>query len=315
MNERDATDLLQRLAAGVREVPLPMDHLMAGGRTMQRRRRLRHVVAAVAVTGLALAGGAVVLQPDEGTVVLQPDEGVGQDSAPSSRGGEPAPSPTAATGSRLVGQGQVAVAVPEEWVVAEDGCARDTGVIWRLPDTEAEGRLLGPCPSSPPDDQPIASLAVGDITSPYGWMVADSSWQRQLKVNGLNIVQSSAHHGPPEFCGPSDTPGHQDCDLMFWPAWPAEEDTFIMLRVRGPTARETILSIRDSIRVLPERYTSVPFIKYGTSDADAAQILREAGLETELPHVNWPYYVIATAPDAGSVVQTGSTVRLIPGDG
>lgn len=303
MKEREATDLLQRLAADVQEVPPPMDRLMSRGRIMRRRRTLRHVVSTVAVTGLALVGGALAWQPDEGA---------GRDSAPTSPNEPPADPPTAAAaGTRLVGLGQVAVEVPEEWVVAENGCARDTGVVFRYPDTEEETRLWGPCPPFP-EDQPYASLAVGDMTSPYGSMVTGSSWWRQLKVNGLDIMQSSHHHGPPEFCGPSGTPNHQECDLIFWPL---TVDTFFKVGVYGPAAQETILAIRDSIQVLPEGYTSVPFIRLGTSDADATQILGDAGLEAELPDVDWPHYVVATEPVAGSVVETGSTVRLVPGDG
>lgn len=302
MNEREASDLLQRLAAGVQKVPPPIDHLKAGGRTVQRWRSLRHVIGTVAVTGLVLVGGAVVLQLDEGP---------GRDSAPISQDHEPADPPTAAAGTRLAGLGHVAVEVPEEWVVAENGCPKDTGVVFRFPDTMAEAQQLGRCRPSP-EAQPSASLAVGNMTSPYGSMVTGSSWWRELRVNGLSIMQSSAQHGPPEFCGPSDTPNHQQCDLTFRSL---AEDTFFKLTVRGPAARETIISIRDSIRVLPEGFTSVPFIKFGTSDADAAQTLREAGLEAELPDVDWPHYVIATEPGAGSVVQTGSTIRLIAGDG
>lgn len=302
MNENEATDLLQRLAGGVREVPPPLGQLVAGGRTMRRRRRLRNVVGAAAVMGIALVGGAVALQPDERA---------GRDpvtTGPDPQSPEP---PVAAPGTRLVGLGRVAVEVPKDWMVAENGCARDTGVVWRYPDTAKEARQVGSCPSFP-TGEPWASMAVGDTTSPQGEQLTVASWSQQVEVNGLDVTQSSFHHGPREFCGPTGKPDHQQCALTFWALG---EGTFFDVVARGPSARETILAIRDSIQILPEGYASVPFIGYGTSDADAAQVLQDAGLEAEPPDVDWPHYVISTEPVAGSVVPVGSKVELIPGDG
>lgn len=304
MNEREATDLLHRLAGGVPEVPPPVGHLMAGGRTMRRRRRLRNVVGVAAVMGVLLVGGVVALQPDEhagGDLVP---------TAPDQQSPEP---PTTAPGTRLVGLGRVAVEVPKDWVVVEDGCARDTGVVWHYPDTAREARQLGSC-APVPAGEPWTSMAVGDVTSPTGSNSVQASWSQQVEVNGLSVTQSSFHHGPPEFCGPipEEMQALRECDLLFWT--PAE-NTYFHVTARDPAGRETILAIRNSIQVLPEGYASVPFIRFGTSDADAAQVLQEAGLEAELPDVDWPHYVIATGPSAGSVVPVGSTVQLIPGDG
>lgn len=304
MNEREATDLLHRLAGGVREVPPPVDDLVAGGRTMRRRRRLRNVVGVAAVMGLALVGGAVALQPDERAgrdpVLTGPDQ----------QSPEP---PTAAPGTRLVGLGRVAVEVPEEWVVAENGCARDIGVVWHYPDTAKEARQLGSCPPFAKGEA-WTSMAVGDVTSSTGSKAVQGSWSQQLEIDGLSVTQSSFHHGPPEFCRPipEDVKTLRECDLLFWTA---AEDTYFHIIARDSAGRETILAIRDSIQILPEGYASVPFIRVGTSDADAARVLQEAGLEAEPPEVDWPHYVIATEPSAGSVVPVGSTVQLIPGDG
>jgi len=304
MNEREATDLLQRLAGGVREVPPPVGDLVAGGRAMRRRRRLRNVVGVAAVMGVVLVGGAVALQSDERA---------GRDPVPTGPDQQSPEPPTAAPGMRLVGLGRVAVEVPKDWVVAENGCASDTGVVWHHPDTAKEARQLGSCPPFPAGE-PWTSMAVGDATSPTGSNSIQASWSQQVEVNGLSVTQSSFHHGPPEFCGPipEEMKALRECDLLFWTS---AEDTYFHVTARDPAGRETILAIRDSIQILPEGYTSVPFIRFGTSDADAAQVLQEAGLEAELPDVDWPHYVVATDPVAGSVVPIGSTVRLIPGDG
>jgi hypothetical protein len=303
MNEREASDLVHRLAAGIQEVPAPVDHLIARSRQMRRRRSLRQVIGAVAATSIAVAGVAVAIRSD-----AERDQGTAH-IAPSDEGD--AKQPTAAPGTRLVGLGQVAVEVPEDWVVAENGCARDRGVIFRYPDTRETADLLpSRCPPLP-NHRPFASLAIGDVTSEEGRKLASSSWTRDVIVRGLDVRQSGFLHRPPEFCG-SGAPIKQLCHLMFWPLM---ENTFFMLTVHGPAARATVLSIRNSLQVLPKGYTSVPFIKFGSSDAEAAQILHRAGLTAELPDVDFPHYVTGTAPTAGSVVRAGSSVRVIPGDG
>ena len=303
MTEGEAADLLHRLAGDVREVPPPVDRLIAGGRVMRRRRRMRHAAGAVVATIAVVSAGAFVLDDDEGT---------GRDPAYVDRDAQPAPPPTAAPGTRLVGLGSVVVEVPQEWVVAENGCARDTGVVFRYPDTPEEVAVLTSDCRPFPHDKPSASLTLGDTTSPTGVQtVQASAASRTLDIGGLSVTQTSWHHKAPDFCSPGGGAG-EACELLFWA--PAE-DTYFHLFVRGPGARETVLAVRDSIQVLPEGYTTVPFIKQWTEDADAARTVEEAGLEARLPSVDWPHSVMATDPPAGSVIEVGGTVQLIPGDG
>ena len=61
--------------------------------------------------------------------------------------------------------------------------------------------------------------------------------------------------------------------------------------------------------------TTVPTIKYGTSVDDAVAILARAGLCGEPPTVDFPHYVTATYPSAGSVVERGTHVTFMIGDG
>ena len=61
--------------------------------------------------------------------------------------------------------------------------------------------------------------------------------------------------------------------------------------------------------------TTVPSIEYGTSVDDAMGILARAGLCGERPDVDFPHYVTATTPSAGTVVERGTHVTFEIGDG
>ncbi len=61
--------------------------------------------------------------------------------------------------------------------------------------------------------------------------------------------------------------------------------------------------------------TKVPAIKYGTSVDSAMVKLERAGLCGQFPDVDFPHYVIGTKPAAGSMVERGTQVVLLIGDG
>lgn len=61
--------------------------------------------------------------------------------------------------------------------------------------------------------------------------------------------------------------------------------------------------------------TKVPTIEYGTSVDEAMAQLERAGLCGHSPDVNFPHYVIGTKPAAGSMVDRGTRVALLIGDG
>lgn len=63
------------------------------------------------------------------------------------------------------------------------------------------------------------------------------------------------------------------------------------------------------------RTTTVPKIRYGTSVDDAMARLARAGLCGQPPDVDFPHYVIGTRPAAGSIVERGTRVALLIGDG
>ena len=66
---------------------------------------------------------------------------------------------------------------------------------------------------------------------------------------------------------------------------------------------------------LPDGLVAVPYVPFGASDREIVGLLRAAGLEADVPDVDWPHYVIGVDPPAGTVVPLGSKVQVQIGDG
>ena len=84
---------------------------------------------------------------------------------------------------------------------------------------------------------------------------------------------------------------------------------------RGHAPQRFVRAVRDSVRSVPEGYTTVPAIAYGTSVEQAKTTLTAAGLSGRAPKVPFPHSVIGTLPEAGTVVKKGTSVALTIGDG
>jgi hypothetical protein len=84
---------------------------------------------------------------------------------------------------------------------------------------------------------------------------------------------------------------------------------------RGADAGRELRALLDSATATPDGWTTVPAVDHGASDADAVEVLDDAGLVAVPPDVDWPHYVVGTEPAVGSVVREGSQVVLVPGDG
>src|SRR5262245_51824671 len=203
-------------------------------RGLQQRRRRRIVAVAAAVVMPAVAIGAVWLASGN----------AGPEGAPV---GQTPQSPTAPQGRTLIGMGGVVVAVPDTWIVAENGCARPTGVIFRYPDRESEWPSDANCPKFP-DGGDWAAIAVGRLSSPSGEKLVDSSWVRTRRVSGIEVNESSFQYPEPALCGVGDVASQQDCDVLFWAP---STDTFFRLHVRGENAKAEVDAIRDSLQLLP----------------------------------------------------------------
>jgi hypothetical protein len=104
MTDHDLSDLLDRLGERVSVGPPPSAAVLAAA-TRARRRRTTWLAVGSAVAVLAATiGGAVLLNNDSEHVLPQPAPGV------------PTPTQVATPpGTRLVGIGHLAIAVPEEW--------------------------------------------------------------------------------------------------------------------------------------------------------------------------------------------------------
>ena len=90
----------------------------------------------------------------------------------------------------------------------------------------------------------------------------------------------------------------------------------VRLDLHGPTgSRRVLRQVAGSLSRIPEGYTAVPYLGFGESDAQGVAALEAAGLEADLPDVNFPHYVTGTTPTAGTVVPMGSIVEIQIGDG
>lgn len=89
----------------------------------------------------------------------------------------------------------------------------------------------------------------------------------------------------------------------------------LQFHLRGPDAEESLRDLRSSLQLVPDGQVAVPPIPFGTGDDAALALLAEAGLEGRIPEVDWPHYVTASSPPAGTVVPAGSTIDLAIGDG
>jgi len=211
------------------------------------------------------------------------------------RGAAPAAPPAlqAPAGQRWVAFRGVAVAVPQDWETEIfDGCGRtpDGAVVFRLPagrhgcgqgpDRRRSWVLLEPL--APGDDLLLAMGAGG-------------------RVDGVPVRET----------GPSCRNGAA-CDQAV--AVPSL-GFLAHVHAHGDGARSQVATIRRSLMPVPDGWTSVPPIPFGTSDEDALALLEESDLEGRIPEVDWPHYVTGSSPPPGAVVEDGSVVDLTIGDG
>lgn len=223
--------------------------------------------------------------PDHSTVTLtisgQPD----RDAT-----GEPE-TPVVPDGMRLAGIKNVVVAVPTSWGIDRTNCGQPTR------DTVYFGggrelQCLVP-------QRGISSVLLLDLDSEYGAEVADSA-TTPAQINGIAV-----RVGPPVcLTGVS-------CAF----------DSVVVLPKQGVVLATPFLSkesgVLDTVQLLPEGYTTVPFLGYAGDSADALDELAEADLTGQLePGADCcPRYAFGSDPEAGSVVPIGTAVTVLVGDG
>lgn len=280
----------------------PIDDLVRSGKTMRRRARLRVAGGAAALTLAVVAGSAVAANTVFDSTNPRPD------------GELPAAvdAPTASAGKRLVGVGRVVVAVPAEWGTNElDGCGS---------------------PEEPTVWFPIENTPLDCITFPYGvasvqFTTLDTDEGRQAakyaatstEVDGVEVRRGVFECPPTARCVTLDRE----------PEYVVVPSENVVITLFGPARDQDLLdAIADSIQILPEAYTTVPFVE-GNNLAAWKTAIAEAGLVPEgaLPEcedVVTPQPGVSTnalceadprirlEPGPGSVVAVGSTVTLFP---
>lgn len=199
----------------------------------------------------------------------------------------------APAGQRFAAFRGVAVAVPDDWgteVLGTCGRTPDGAVVFRLP-----GRRHG-CGQGP--DRHRSWVLLERVARGDGLLLAMGPGARvdgaRVRETGLSCRTRTA------------------CDQVL--AVPTL-GVLVQVHARGERARQEVRAIGHSLSLVPDGWTSVPPIPFGTSDEDALALLGEAGLEGRVPDVDWPHYVTGSSPPPGTVIEEGSVVDLTIGDG
>ncbi len=254
--------------------PAPVEELLARGHAANRRRRVR--------LGAAMAA-AIVAGAFATTGVL---------SHPANHPGLAIP----AAGTRLVGMGRVAVAVPTSWALNAATCNApftDT-TYFAFPQ-----QCIGPA-------RPVSSV---DITSRPSFETntePSGALKPAGSVAGHRVVADSVTCpvGLDESCWQAF--GIPDLHAYFTvtiPTW-----------VKGGAVTR-INAIRNSLTVLPSKQAAVPFVTPGSSVAEVRAALESAGFTVVIHPRTCPVAgtcrsPMGTSPAAGLVVPAGSTVAI-----
>ncbi len=260
-----------------------------------RRRRLRAIGGAVALTLGVVVGTAVVAGP-------RMADGVAP--FPSHRVGAADP-PTVQTGERLVGLGKVVVAVPSRWETnALDECGRPAvATVWFQ--LEDPARAVDYDCISPLRQVPSVTFATLDTEA--GRRAAEAA--RTSSGDGTVLRGTFV-------CPPNADCSFSASEAPRYLVVPSENVAVIL---SGPRWSEEILDrIADSFQVLPDGWTTVPYVR-GSYAVEWARALAEAGLVADATAPRCgpgdacvELVGIHPQPAVGSAVEVGSRVDLYP---
>ncbi|MFT3872253.1 MAG: hypothetical protein QM714_06335 [Nocardioides sp.] len=116
MTDHDLADLLERSAERIPIGTPPLPEMVAGADHLRRRRRARRAAVSSAAVAVVIAGTALVSTHIARPSLNKVDKPVATQSA------TPIPA-----GTRLVGIGHPAIAVPEDWATNALRCGTATG--------------------------------------------------------------------------------------------------------------------------------------------------------------------------------------------
>lgn len=201
--------------------------------------------------------------------------------------------PVAPEGMKLAGIKNVVVAVPTSWGNEKTNCGQPTQDTVYF----GEGRHLQ-CRVS---QRGISSVLLLDLDSEYGAEVAESA-TTSSEIDGLDVLR-----GPPE-CGPTDFCAYYFSEIVVLP----EQGVVLATPFGGKES-----GVLDTVQLLPEGYTTVPFLDFAADSDDALDELAQADLNGQLEEGPdcCPHYVVGSDPEAGSVVPVGSEVTVLLGEG
>lgn len=278
MNDEQATRLLTRLAEEVPVGPAPVSAVLRDGTAVRRRRHRTATAAAAAV--LVVPVGVATLAQSMGDRQTSPVP-----AAPAST--LPVPD-----GTRLVGVGSVAVAVPTAWGTNAVKCGQpvDDTVYFA---NQAAAR------SCAVDSSNVAALRLARLSSPIG-QEASATTEATRHINGIPVRLS------PVVCTASD-PGLCSQTIIV----PSEDAGFT---IYAPTRQRRLIDdIRQSLQTLPDGLTTVPYDPNAPVD-DTMTLMRDAGLAVQVVEEYRPGLsgdvLLASDPALGSVVPRSSTVTL-----
>ncbi|MCD4527210.1 PASTA domain-containing protein [Nocardioides sp. cx-173] len=279
MTDQDLSELLERAAqrVAVGGAPLPQ-MLVDGGRLRRRRAMLRSLVAAVAV--VAVAGGTALASAG--------------DPAPS-KGTDPLPAADVPAGTRLVGVGHAAIAVPETWSVNATRCGVATEPTVVIDVTVVETcAWLGPRVF---DNVSVDHAGTRSLSEPL----------QEAEVDGVAVQRGTTT------CEPTGNGLRRCVGGVFVPS----SNAFFEAEA---ASRERVDEILSWVRVVPDLVAVPGFesVNLDHQDDDSAAHYRadleRAGLEVEVVTQRQPGgkpgYVLGVRPAPGAMLEPGGVVTV-----
>lgn len=283
MTEPRWGELLERAADRTAVGPAPLEAMRAGAARRRRRRALSATVLGAAAVVAVTAGTALLTTP--GVELQQPRPPAASDSP----GSVPA-------GTRLVGLGNLAIVVPEEWGTNQTRCGtpqKDTVVI--------NVGAVAACAIGRPDGVESVELVQGeprfDFQADHAVQIDGEEAQRQRTT-----------------CTRDTMGGVRVCSGTVY--FPAHSTWF---RAESSTGPEDVDRLLDEIRVDSDR-VGVPAFQplavntQGRSGEEYAARLTEAGFNVEVQtrkiSAGKPGYVLDASPAPGTMLPLGSPVTI-----
>ncbi|HET7356692.1 MAG TPA: PASTA domain-containing protein [Nocardioidaceae bacterium] len=288
MNDDDATTLLNRLAERVPVGAAPVEEVIRSGQKARVRHRRTTVLAVAAGVAIVLIGGFAVrqaLQPARVTPVA----------------GRPDTGPAAPAGTRLVGIGQAAIAVPEDWGTNQTRCGQpqtntvviDQGVVPLC-------AIMGPQTASDVELQ-IAPEAPSNFAT-----------ATPTSIDGVVAMKT------PLRCtseGSFAANPYQLCTESLWVQ--QERALFTVTSPHASTVRRLLASVR-----VHKGYVAVPFTYSAGATRDVrsfTEAARAEGLQvqtrldrTSSSPAGW---IVDVDPAVGSMLRPGATVQVTVSSG